>query len=478
MNALIAIVAAVCGAAQGADWSGYEMRRKLAETELDALRQRAAALVARPDVPELLEAAKRVTVTGAEELPVYRILIETLVEERKLDRIVKPYAGGAVPAREVHDADPWKPALPEIRGWETQSWRLPVEKSVEVRICKPCGGKGANDCQPCKGKGMINCGGCAGTGNIPDPECKGTGLKPCPECGRGGTSKKENRCDWCRAVRPPCGNSVCRSGKLMCQTCNGLKILGCPPCQVKGKMSCGSCVGKGKISETLEILIVLNASKAEHTQTWLGEAWIKQVKAADGPWARQEMAGLEEAAGRIPEERLREFVLAQASAARAGGKDKVRGQRVSVQRVPVTLVKFELDGATYEAILSGGEFTADRPPLAQWIVDRMQGAQKALADAKFAEAREQASLALKADPKLGDAKVLLGEIVKAEADAKEREKAMTPAAGAPAGAAPQYEPSMNDMTCMLIFVCFVLIVVVPGFFVFRSMFSRGKGVGV
>ncbi len=442
------------------DWSGWQLTKALPDAEKERVRKKIADPIAATGVPELAALAKRITVKAMDETPIYKVVIETLVEERRLDRTKQPYEGPSVPPRSVDTADPWAPPLPKYDEFKGQSWRQPVKGSQHVETCKPCGGKGSMLCKECSGKGFSPCPPCTGTGNIPHPHCKGLGVFQC-------TSSKcydlafriatdGLTCNWCKAALPKCGD--CRMGKLLCPTCAGVKTQRCGSCSMQGKFACSVCAGKGRTLESLDIVIGLVMSRAEPSYTLLDPAWLAHVTIPEKGWMTVALPDLDTAAAKMTDAALRGFVLKKADMERAGKKN-VRGQHVSVLRVPVVTIQYDCDGTTYDMAEIGSKTVAGKTPLATWLAAKVETATKMISDGEWKAAREAAEAVLKVDAKNDKAKKALEASAKLEQEEIDRAKAPPPA---PPKALDDYK-SLNDATCIIVFGCFAVGAIVLAF---------------
>ncbi|MBI2932139.1 MAG: hypothetical protein HYY16_10855 [Planctomycetes bacterium] len=432
------------------DWSQFTLKRPLSEAETTRMRERIAGWISRSGISQLNELAKQARIKTAEELPVYHVAVETLEETRRLERVRRPHVGGRVPPRKVNDADPWGIPLPEFTEFKEQSWRIPVEGSMEVSACKACKGKGATDCKVCEGDGMAPCAPCKGEGSLPCPKCVGTGLLPCRYDGNIQPPREGNRCRECGDEREVCHE--CRSGRLMCQDCLGLRDVGCDGCNMKGKLGCATCAEKGKLAESLEIIIGLTVKRAEQKLTSLDEKWDKRVAMPDKGWISHALPALEEAARRIPDDELLTFILEKANQERAN-REHIRGQRVNLLRIPVIYVKYEAAGSTYELIEAGSELMPDRSPVAQWVSERAETALRLNKERKYAQAKEEARLALKVDGTCAAAATALKEAERGEKE--EREKAK-PVSVPSKSVGVKGSSTVSDSTCIWMFIGFVV----------------------
>ncbi len=393
---MLALLVALC--AQAPDWSGFGLRERLGDAEAAGARARIVAWITRLGAP-----AERLKVIETEERPVYRVVVETLDEERRVERVSRPHEGGIVGPHAVTEADPWAPPLPAFDGWEERSWLVPVAGSERLLTCKPCAGKGMTDCRNCGGDGSVSCTPCLGSGRVGCGACAGSGYGPCERCGRRGKGAK---CTLCRRARPSC--ATCRNGTVLCVACNGHGVESCAACKDKGRFPCGGCGTKGRVVEGLRVVIALKLRRAEQVVTALDAKWIDRVPAWTGGWLRATAEELEAAAARVPDAELRARLPAVAERERTG-KERVRAQRVSVLRTPATFVRFEMEATTYDAVLAGDAVVCDGSPAEDWAASRGRTAVRLAAEGRAEEARKAAREAMRVDPRNADAKRALEE---------------------------------------------------------------------
>jgi len=461
------LLAAAAAEAQSDGWSGWTARRALTETESRAVRERIVAWISKAGAVDALAAfARRSKITAGEEIPVYRVAVEALVEERRLDRVRRVYEGGSNQARTCGDPDLWAAPLPSFVTFEPRAWRLPVDGSTEVATCRGCAGKGDVPCRTCGGDGMRECATCKGHGKLACADCKGWGCLRCSYCERGGKPQVEGVCDSCERPRKDCPRSTCVEGEFPCGDCLGLSSVRCEGCRMKGKFSCEPCRGKGRTVESYEILIALTVQREESTFTKLDAKWANRVRRPATGWTEQRLAGLDAAVAAIGDEDIRGLVAAGIKRGRAD-RPTLRDLRVSIQRVPAALVTFEIDAALYEALVSGDDVTVVGSPAGQWVAAAAARAMQLVSEGKFAAAREAAQSALVVDPRSAAAAAAIDAADRAEKEA--RREAERPKPAPPVPSAPQTDSyGFNERNCMIAVVAFTVFCVILAAVVLKS----------
>lgn len=227
------------------------------------------------------------------------------------------------------------------------------------------------------------------------PKCGGSGYTPCPDCrsgmqtaakvfdaltfGAGATyGHGSGKCSKCGGS----GEIVCKKckGSGDCQTCNGTGLLTCEHCNGSGdcpncddgKVTCKRCEGSGYY----QTYIRRNATLYSKSWRWGGSTDYKDIiKAANGltlhdgvvkQWASAavvENDAVEAANMRCAEalgeekELYKEFLDQYAGQVELSKPsqnfDKPYAKSLKVQRVPVTKIRYQLNGEDFEVLIVG-----------------------------------------------------------------------------------------------------------------------------
>ena len=369
------------------DWSGWRLERTLDESERVAIRERLAERLRATGVEELSALAEALAVINAVERPVYRMIVATLVESRRVEVVWTPTDEARRSAR-GSDVDAWKPPTPS-HGSEGGSWAIAVPESEQVVDCTECSGAGKDDCEACAASGTRPCKKCRAKGEENHGPCNGTGKINCTTCGgdgRRGMGSSRTRCTWCSGSgKKDCGS--CPNGKVKCALCKGRKHVDCADCDGDGEQTCERCKGKGRLRGVAVIRITIAADNSPELFTRLKGA----PPAASSEWVSVDRADFAVQAARIPDEELRNGMLAHASRARTSAAP-VRGQRVALCRVVCVEVEYEVDRVRYVAAVTATGVASEDWPGARWAAAKAFEAgaklEKAGRDARGAPAGE------------------------------------------------------------------------------------------
>lgn len=119
--------------------------------------------------------------------------------------------------------------------------------------CNSCGGKGKKitTCSACNGRNWEKCSKCGGASYFSCNFCGGKTVTSCDSCRGRGTNSFDETCRSCRGTGTKKCSRCSGKGTIKCSLCNGYGGRDCRNC-VGGKATgtCGSCGGKGKITQT------------------------------------------------------------------------------------------------------------------------------------------------------------------------------------------------------------------------------------
>lgn len=112
--------------------------------------------------------------------------------------------------------------------------------------CTQCSGTGKNTCSKCGGRGRRECPTCEGYGDC--PHCKGNGYFRCSRCdGSGLVPNGPNDVQTCYHCH---GEGVVKcdfcNGERHCPTCKGRREITCSKCRGEGTQTCTGCRGSGQ----------------------------------------------------------------------------------------------------------------------------------------------------------------------------------------------------------------------------------------
>lgn len=260
--------------------SGVPMADDLRAREL-ARHWVAVDFLVEPELPEMM------SVRGLRTASVWKLELRERGETRFLSEGYEPYNGEVVgvPGPVLPIWDYAFPVSPDIQAGER---RERVHGTETLAACHPCNGTGHRACKACSGKGFVQCPACHGRSRLPCPRCRGRGRIADPVAERRARSHKGyfqvhaerfandagNRlADFAEKLRqdygvplPPSANwaptapasgetipcpdcvdgtipCTCRSGKRICDTCNGT-----------GAEVCASCAGTGRNMRYKEVV--------------------------------------------------------------------------------------------------------------------------------------------------------------------------------------------------------------------------------
>jgi hypothetical protein len=343
--------------------SGWRLERALEERERGAVVERIADILRRPGVEELAAMAGRLVVKDAVERPVYHVRVATLVERRSVEVEWTPTSDPKRAAKPLN-VDAWAPPTP-AHGPEGGRWTVAIPESEQVADCAECEGSGKEDCAACAASGSRPCKKCRGKGEENCGPCHGTGKTNCTTCGgdgRRGMGSDRKRCSWCSGTgKKDC--SSCSNGRVKCGLCKGRKTVECIDCDGDGETACESCKGKGRKHGLSVIRITIAPTNSPEVFTKLSGAPPAATPAWSG-FTREEFAAR---AAEIPDEGLRNAILAHASRERAVVPAKqLRGQRILICRVACVEVEYEVDRTDYRVVLAPTGVTFEDWPGARW----------------------------------------------------------------------------------------------------------------
>ncbi len=423
MSVILAMAAAVL---LQDDWSAYTSHRDLAAEEIEEAQRSIQQWLVNPDVAELQALAGKIRVTRADEMPVYRVLVETAIEGRTLVRVRKPSKGMA-PRRTVEKVDPWILERPAYDGWDDASWMVPVEGTAEQVVCDGCAGDGSKTCSTCSGGKRVPCPTCRGSGRTTCGSCSGGGSTRCSPCGGSGSTgiaRSRRSCTSCGGSgRRRC---TCSGGSRNCSSCSGGRTTGCRDCQSAGEIPCRACESTGFIVQSLSVRITISIAKRPERISLLASDWrtaeTGKMRSASGEAMAAKITSIRDLLIRDP---ILECVKRQADL------EHVLRQRVWMARDVAVLVAYEVAGRPYECVISGGRITARVSPVTEWAARMAASARESYTAGKIDQAMEDALAALRVDPDCLAAKAVVDDIERRREEARaaaeavvEREKAL------------------------------------------------------
>ena len=396
------------------DWSSYTSHRDLEPGEIEEAQRVVQQWLVKPGVAELEALTDKIRVTRADELPVYRVLVETATEGRTLVRVRKP-SHGMAPQRTVMTVDPWSLERPPYDGWDDKSWVIPVDGTAEQVPCDGCAGSGSKTCPTCSGSKRVPCGPCHGTGRTTCGSCSGSGSTRCSYCsgsGSTGIAKSRRSCTSCGGSgRRKC--SSCSGGYKSCSSCSGSRMVGCRDCQSAGEIPCRTRESTGFIVQSLSVRITVSIAKRPERVSLLAPEWVTaetgRMRSVTGDAINAKVSSIRDLIIRDP---ILEIVKRQAD------QEHFLRQRVWIARDPAVLIAYEVAGRPYECVLSGGRMTARVSPLTEWASRLAAHAREEYAAGKADLAMEDALAALKVDPDCAAAKSVVDDIERAREEAR------------------------------------------------------------
>jgi hypothetical protein len=165
------------------------------------------------------------------------------------------------------------------------------------------------------------------------------------------------------------------------------------------------------------VRITVSIARAPLTYTALPDEWGLVVEGTP------EVVGsvaLADRAAVIPDEALRNAIVAHASRQRAG--EKVLRQRVLITRMPTTFVHYEVGGRRYDAVVLPESVVARVSPVSEWA-NRLAASAGELVDTNPDAAANDASAALRVDPECTAARAVIERVERLRREAAERAEA-------------------------------------------------------
>jgi len=261
--------------------------RELTEEEISIVRIRLSRLAQEIPNHDIDNFGNAIDIEQAQLIPCYWMEINTLYEQRIVERQEAPFLEQEIPPLTVNEGNvlPWSYSFIERTDFEEFHDDLRVEDSQSVHACDECSETGSVTCPDCEGNGRVQCPDCDGTTNVSCPQCRGQGVvkrqrqipaeercytcfgrktietpfggyspgewqvKTCPQCyGRGfrmGTQTEyySEPCNYCGT-----------RGRVRCDTCNASGIMTCRTCYGDTRITCPRCDGRTQIVSYLTIL--------------------------------------------------------------------------------------------------------------------------------------------------------------------------------------------------------------------------------
>jgi hypothetical protein len=168
---------------------------------------------------------------------------------------------------------------------------------------------------------------------------------------------------------------------------------------------------------SVSVRITVSIARAPLTYTALPDEWGLVV---EGTPEVVGSAALADRAAVIPDEALRNAIVAHASRQRAGGK--VLRQRVLITRMPTTFVQYEVGGRRYDAVVLPESVVARVSPVSEWA-NRLAASAGELVDSNPDAAANDAAAALRVDPECRAARAVIERVETLRREARERAEA-------------------------------------------------------
>lgn len=416
------MIALWIAAALQSDWSEYRRERALSPDEVEELRVRLDAWGEALGVEAFRGFGRAVAVLQARELPVYHVRATTLEERRELTRERKPYEGSGTLTRTAKEVDLYAPPLPAFQGFDSRTWRLPVDGSAQTLPCPGCGADGRVTCARCNGRRTMDCDRCRGSGKVKCATCDGTSKIRCSSCsgwGSSGMGSKRKNCSWCSGS----GKRSCRdcsSGSVRCDPCGADGKVDCGGCRGKGEQDCGTCKGRKALVETQQIVISLRPWVREATVTLLPALWVSST-GAEGAWARAEGVDVDPRVAEMSDPVLAAAARKALDESKAGAGGRARGTELRVRRSPRILASLTSEplGLAFDVARIGDDLRFEPSPASFWSGREAQRAEVLYATDRE-EAKRAAAMALRADADCWRARRLLNAMEGEESEERAR----------------------------------------------------------
>ena len=217
------------------------------ESEINKIKKRLSLYSNSVPNHDLKDLGEKINIISALDLPLYKIVLNSHYEIRKLKDGTLPYKGEQIPKKLLNreDVDVWSfntQQISSVKDFEEKEQDFTIVASQEVERCSSCHGNGENICDDCHGQGEIRCSECGGKGEVRCSSCHGHGYKIDSE-------GKRSSCWWCHGT-----------GYVKCSSCtNGYNT--CFNCHGRGKVTCYMCDGQGEVVNFLYIHDVLQNRK-------------------------------------------------------------------------------------------------------------------------------------------------------------------------------------------------------------------------
>ena len=328
-------------------------------------------------------------------VPRYQVEVQTLYEQRFVERREKPYQGQIVPLLSVTEAnvDPMSFEFRRRQEFEPFQDEMLVDASQEIHDCSDCDKTGSATCPECAGEGDVPCPQCGGSTAVVCPQCQGRGAlkreqqipaeKRCYGCWGSGVYRggilaaadgRASRCPMCygrgftmgydiEQIVVPCNNCG-TAGQIQCRNCRATGIVTCAKCRGATNITCPRCDGRTAVVSYLAIVRTLDPivqtqvhfdqAPSEAVQALLvdrvaADNHLVCVEATETTKVTDFLAELPEASAvRVLATELGKL-LATAEGQVLSKKGAIEWQRVEIRQSVAASIRYEFAGQQYEA---------------------------------------------------------------------------------------------------------------------------------